>query len=114
MDDFDRLAGLVSRIRLAHQISGRVRLKLTGAIPHQSIERFKTSFSHFSDALHDIPGIRSIRVNVLARSCTVEYDPQSIPDNAWTDVLAGIRSREALSLVKRLGKKYREIVGEPL
>lgn len=113
MDDFDRLSGLASRIRLAHQIPGRIRLKLTGPVNQKSVARFKASFSQFSNTLNDIPGIRSIRINVLARSCTVEYDAKDIPDSAWTDLLAGVRSQGALSLVARLGKKYREVFGEP-
>ena len=113
MDDFDKLTGVLSRIQLAHQIPGRIRLKLNSPVDEKSVTHFKTTFSRLSNALDNIPGIHSIRVNMLARSCTVEYDSKSIPDHAWSDLLAGVRSQGALSLVTRLGKKYREIVGEP-
>lgn len=112
MDDFERLSGLVSRVRIVHQIPGRIRLKLTGTVSEQSVGHFKTYFSRFADALNDIPGIRSVRVNVLARSCTVEYDPDSIPDQAWNDLLEGVRSEGAFSLVTRLVRKYREVMEE--
>ncbi len=111
MDDFERLSGLIPRVRIAHQIPGRIRLKLTGPVSEHSVGHFKAYFLRFSDALDDIPGIRSVRINVLARSCTVEYDPGSIPDGAWSDLLAGARSERALSLVARLARKYREIMG---
>ena len=66
---------------------------------------------NYRDLLDSIPGIRSVRVNLLARSCTVEYDRAVIPFQAWPDFLAGVRSDEAGVLITIIEEKYTEVAG---
>ncbi len=81
-------------LRIAHQINGRVRLKLdAGAFDSPAWragggERLKQLFGV-------LPGVRDFSLNPLARSCVVEYDSAIIPDAAWPDLLAGRRSAAA-------------------
>jgi hypothetical protein len=50
-----------------------------------------------------------VQVNLLARSCTVHYDPEVIPERAWGDFLAGAASEAAAVLERILHDRYREI-----
>jgi len=56
-----------------------------------------------------VPGIRSVKVNLLARSCTLEYDSTMIPAAAWPDFLGGVRSPAAETLLQIVVAKYREL-----
>ncbi len=109
MDGFDRLRASIACVRIAHHLRGRVRLKLEGDLadlPRPSAGQVR----HFHTLLEDIEGVRSVRLNLLARSCTVEYDPAVIPMDAWDDFLAGVGSSAARVLEEILRAKYREIV----
>lgn len=87
-------------LRIAHQIRGRVRLKLdadalaAAPLPPGTAGRL-------DGLLTGIRGIRNVQVNLLARSCVVEYDTAVIPDAAWPDLLAGrtTPAAEALAAV---------------
>lgn len=90
---------MAAYLRIAHHIPGRIRLGLAagaeqgdwGSNPLGQINRF-------CHALAGVSGIRSVRVNPLARSCTVDYDPAAIPPVAWRDLLTGIGSDAANEL----------------
>lgn len=60
-------------------------------------------------ALESIRGVHSIKLNLLARSCVVEYDRRTIPDEAWRDLLAGQKTPAAAILIGILQEKYEEI-----
>jgi hypothetical protein len=85
-------------LRIAHQISGRVRLKLDAVPPGRPFpgavdgEQLKRLFSA-------VPGVRGLSLNLLARSCVVEYDSAIIPDSAWPDLLAGRPTAAAQTLL---------------
>lgn len=89
---------LAACLRIAHQISGRVRLKLApGALTHPALTQ--GGGTRLTQALAAIPGVRGIQLNLLAHSCVVEYDSRAIPDAAWPDLLAGRRSAAADTLL---------------
>lgn len=95
---------LAPNLRIAHQVRGRVRLKLDVAamenvIPARAARQLDGLFKN-------IRGIRSAQLNLLARSCVVEYDADVIPDAAWPDLIAGRASSAAAELVAALGEKY--------
>lgn len=56
------------------------------------------------------PGFRSVRVNIVARSCAVEYDPTVIPEQGWRDFLAGADSPAAARLERILRETYQEMI----
>lgn len=93
------LAHFVPFLRIAHQVPGRVRFKFSAKAGNGI--RFDASHAD-SDALTDVlkqtRGIRKIGWNLLARSCTVEYDPTVIPDRAWVDLLADEKTPAAETL----------------
>jgi hypothetical protein len=60
-------------LRIAHQVGGRVRLNLTDdggratVLPQGGLARLR-------QMLGTVPGVQSIAINLLARSCVVQYD----------------------------------------
>lgn len=96
-DEF--LNRLAAALTIAHHIPGRVRLKLDGAA-----ERGLVALADDARALHraltGAEGIRSVALNPLARSCTIEYDPTVIPPSAWPDLLRGEASAAARTLLR--------------
>lgn len=92
------VADIIPFLRIAHQIPGRVRLKLDiAALAHPALRegvdtQLKTAFGM-------MPGVHDIQFNLLARSCIVEYDNASIPDTAWPDLLNGLHTAAAKVLL---------------
>ncbi|NUQ50424.1 MAG: heavy-metal-associated domain-containing protein [Phycisphaerae bacterium] len=107
MVSFKQLRGFLREVRIAHHIRGRIRLKLDGRAV--AIEVPRVEASAFQALLDRTPGVRSVQVNLLARSCTVHYDPEVIPERAWGDFLAGAASEAAAVLERILHDRYREI-----
>lgn len=91
-------------LRIAHHIPGRVRLKVgADAGLAQAVDKARG----FLQSVTAIAGIRSVNVNLLARSCLVEYDPEVIPPSAWQDLIGGTRSAAADALVGALAAACR-------
>jgi hypothetical protein len=109
---FDELRHKLSHIRIAHHIQGRIRLKLDTdlVLPGYS----DNQASQFQAVLDRIPGFHAVRVNFLARSCAVEYDPAVIPFQAWHDFLAGTDSHAASILEDILRNFHQEIINAKL
>jgi hypothetical protein len=95
-ENFQQLA---SCVEIAHHVPGRIRLRLLPGAPAEAEPVPRTGA--LKDALGSFPGIRSIRVNALARSCTIEYDRQAIPFEAWPDFLGNVQS-EAAAVLRRI------------
>lgn len=85
--------------RIAHHIPGRVRLKLEGKTGGAAAE-----VRLLVDAVSKVSGIRSVNVNLLARSCVVEYDPTLIAPSAWQNIVDGTRSPHAEQLLRSLAR----------
>lgn len=102
------VASVSRHLHLAHQIRGRVRFKVQASIiDHPAASRFVGE--QLSFALGAVRGVHSIKVNKLARSCTIEYDPALIPDVAWNDFLTGRQSSAADVLFSILEEKIAEV-----
>lgn len=97
------LEGLVCRLRIAHHVPGRVRFKLDDGAGHAGALAEAHAFVQSLDA---IEGISAIKLNPLARSCTVEYDPSRIPPTAWKDLVGGVASPEADRLAGILAARW--------
>lgn len=114
MNAFDRLREGLGYVRIVHHLRGRIRLRLDSGAEKLRPQPGAAAVPQLQALLQDIRGIHSVRVNVLARSCTVEYDPAVIPAEAWSDFLGGTRSAAAGILEGILREKYQEIVNAQL
>ncbi len=95
-------------LRIAHQIPGRIRFKIDPDVLNDSTLS-QLGEEGVSNALGAIRGVHDIRINKLARSCTVEYDKAIIPDHAWGDLLAGRATPAAHALLGIIEDKYEEV-----
>ncbi len=108
MDDFEYFQSFTRYLRVAHHIPGRIRLKLEIDLDAAQLDAIAGA-KRFGKAIDRVPGIRSVKVNLLARSCTLEYDSTMIPAAAWPDFLGGVRSPAAETLLQIVVAKYREL-----
>ncbi len=90
---------VAAALRIAHHVPGRVRLKLDGGGPSAAM---LDGAKRFIRAAGGAPGIRSVNLNALARSCVVEYDPKIISPAAWRDLVGGHESADADALLGAL------------
>ena len=60
-------------------------------------------------ALRRIRGVKNISWNLLARSCTIEYDPAVIPNAAWPDLLANADTPAAQTLRTILDEAHEQL-----
>jgi hypothetical protein len=106
----EKFQQLSSCIEIAHHVPGRIRLRLLKDRPSLDAraESLMAQVQAFRDALDDVSGIRSVRVNALARSCAIEYDPRDIPFQAWPDFLGSVQSEAAAVLRRIVSAKYAE------
>lgn len=108
IDPWQVVSAFAPYLRIAHHISGRVRLKLDPAALDAPALR-ELGSDRLEQALGTVRGVQDISVNLLARSCTVAYDASTIPDAAWPDLLAGRQTPAAAVLMGVLQEKYAEI-----
>lgn len=108
IDPWRVVAEFAPFLNIAHQISGRVRLKLdTAAFDVPAIRGIGSE--RLKAALGGVRGVHDISLNLLARSCVVAYDSEVIPDPAWPDLLAGRQTAAATTLIGILREKYEEV-----
>lgn len=87
-------------LAIAHHIPGRIRLRLVDEAAAAAVlagGRFPTP-----ERLRAIAGIRAVKLNLLARSCVVDYDPGALSPMAWVDLLSGRRTAASDPLVAAL------------
>jgi hypothetical protein len=113
MHTLDNFRHFLACVEIAHHIPGRIRLRLAlDALSGTFAAPDKALLAHarnFQDALGRTPGVRAIRVNLVARSCTVEYDHRVIPVKAWSDLIQGEASHEAGVLTRIIEDKFNEV-----
>ncbi|MDR1890081.1 MAG: hypothetical protein LBQ81_12010 [Zoogloeaceae bacterium] len=106
---------LLAEVRIAHQIPGRVRLKLAGVPASVRTRLSPEILARFFAGLAEIPGIRQVKLNALAQSCTLEYDPHTLADHAWRELFspghAATLSGNAQCLRESVRQRYQKVVG---
>lgn len=100
-DEHHAIRHVAALLNIAHHIPGRVRLKLVGEAG-TGLGQALAEAKRFARSVAASAGIRSVNLNPLARSCVVEYDPKIIPPSAWQDLVDGIPSAPAETLVRAL------------
>lgn len=94
-------------LKIAHHIPGRVRLKIDAAILKNPTVKDLDSEAILQQ-LGQIRGIHRIQINKLARSCTIEYDKNILPQAAWADLLEAKATEAAQILFNIIEEKYSE------
>lgn len=102
------IPGLLGRLapclRIAHHIPGRLRLTLD----LDALADLRATLGAADDFVKSLPGvagIREVRLNAVARSCVIHYDPATIPDDAWPDTLQGRATPAAAVLARLFGER---------
>ena len=92
------LLAMRRHLHVAHHIPGRLRLRADAGLlelanqwrgPHMSLD----------EAIRRIEGIRDVRVNAAAATAVIEYEPESLPPEAWQQLLDG-NDAEALDILE--------------
>ena len=103
-DPTDLLLRAGEVLTIAHHIPGRIRLKLADEAAAAAVlagGRFPTP-----ERLRAVVGVRAVKVNLLARSCVVDYDPSAVPPMACVDLLAGRRTTASAPLIAALAAAF--------
>ena len=91
-------------IQIAHHIPGRIRLKF-GAPAGLDVD-----FSTLKKVFEKMPSIQNLKVNLLARSMTIQYDAKRLPPAAFDDFLAGKDNAAALAFEKDFQQSFQNFV----
>lgn len=75
-------------LSVAHHVPGRIRLKLSAPLTGELLVLAEQAKA-FGKVFSAMAGIRTVNLNPLAKSCTIEYDTNVIPATAWTGLLSG-------------------------
>lgn len=105
----DDIYRVLSVLEIAHHIPGRIRLKLTPMADSvlQQGAGDMGSLRSFIAAVERSDGISSVKVNVLAKSCTVEYSVKSIDPSAWNDLVENKRNNKSDALMSIIMRSIR-------
>lgn len=106
MSRLEQLQQITRHLQIAHHIPGRIRIKLSAsALAGEQAQWLAQaqSLQHFIEAL---PGIVSIRPNLMALSCVVEYDHKVLSKSLWEALLRGEATEPVLGLLDELEGRF--------
>jgi hypothetical protein len=92
------LLAMRRHLRIVHHIPGRLRVR-AGAGLLELARQWRGRTIGLDDAVRVIGGIRAARVNPVAASAVIEYDPARVPPDAWHRLLDG-DDAEALEILR--------------
>jgi trimethylamine:corrinoid methyltransferase-like protein len=87
-------------VDVAHHVPGRLRLRLDPRV------RDHPAASEFGEWSANGSGILATRLNPMARSLVVEYDPKRIDPATLENFLAGADDAQAAALAETLAKVF--------
>lgn len=103
--DLGPFLALRRHLRVAHHVPGRIRLKLAGLA---LADLPKVDPAPLAAAFERIAGVGPVRVNRMALSAVVEYDPARIAMADWTGLLEG-SAEEVAAILDRLSAAGAEL-----
>jgi hypothetical protein len=89
-----RIYDFLKLLSVVHHIPGRVRLKLTKPVQAQQLGLNMSDLDSLIEALRKCQGVRSASVNKISLSCTIDYDPEMIHDEAWLQLVSKQQAEE--------------------
>ncbi|MFO8238028.1 MAG: hypothetical protein R6U00_07205 [Prochlorococcaceae cyanobacterium] len=84
-----QLRDLCRILSIAHHIPGRIRIVLDRAALAADRGLAAAELDAFLASLERLQGIQEVRLNPMAFSCTITYDPAAIAADAWVALLEG-------------------------
>lgn len=98
----EKLIELGSYFSIVHHIKGRIRLRVSPKIKehkhHVGIEDIEALPAR-------IEGIKSIKINKIIGSLTVEYDPHVFPHHLWENLVLGKELDDVIAIIEKLTKE---------
>lgn len=100
--DFHTLAALRRHLTVKHHIPGRIRVAFNASL---------LAVPGVQSALHfqgpPPPGVSEVRVNAMARSVVIEYDPKRISPDLLEELAATRDDDRAARIVRELSEVLR-------
>ncbi len=99
----EKLVELGRYFSIVHQIKGRLRVRVNPKIKSHG----ETVCIEDIEALpQKIEGIKSLKINKIVGSVTIEYDPTLFPDHLWSNLLKGENLEEIIAVLTKLSKEF--------
>jgi hypothetical protein len=102
MIDGKKLVELSGYFTIIHQTKGRVRVRVDSKIKQREE---KVTLKDIENLPKKISGIKSIKLNMIVGSITIEYDNQIFPDSLWVDLVEGKNSEYLVEMINKLIKE---------
>jgi hypothetical protein len=98
----EKLIELGAYFSIIHHIKGRIRLRVSPKIKehkhHVGVEDIEALPAR-------INGIKSIKINKMIGSLTIEYDHAIFPDHLWENLVKGEELDEIITIIDQLAKE---------
>lgn len=93
---------LSKHITIVHHIKGRVRFKIDPKIQNYAD---KINLEALAELDKKARGIKSVSLNKLAKSLTIEYDNTVIADSLWDELVGAKEYQSAANILNGLVKE---------
>lgn len=101
--DAQRLIDLAAYFSIIHHIKGRIRVRVSPKIKTCGED---ISIEDIEALPQRIKGIKSIKINKIVGSLTIEYDPAVFPSPLWDNLVQGRELEQIVTIINSLIKEY--------
>jgi hypothetical protein len=98
-----KLIELAAYFTIIHHIKGRIRLRASPKIEEQ---RECVTLKDIEALPSKIKGIKSIKINKIVGSVTIEYDAEIFPSYLWENLVHGNELDEIITIINTLSKEF--------
>lgn len=102
MINTEKLIELAKYFTMIHHIKGRMRVRVSSKIREL---KGSVSLSDIEDLPNRIDGIKTIKINKLVGSVTIEYDHEVFRKELWDNLIEGQNLEEVTQLINKLYKE---------
>lgn len=102
MIDSKKLIELVSYFTIVHHIKGRIRLRVDPKIKQLNAN---VTLEDIENLPKKINGLKSVKINKIVGSITVEYDSNIFADQLWSDLVNKQNLDEISQILNKLSKE---------
>lgn len=102
MIDSKKIIELVSYFTIIHHIKGRIRLRVDPKIKQLNAN---VTLEDIENLPKKINGLKSVKINKIVGSITVEYDSNIFADKLWIDLVNKQNLDEISQILNKLSKE---------